>query len=93
MADISGKGSIIALDFNSKAFVKGETSYTIKKSINMMKKYGEPWIYGIDMSEDARGNIESLLKESGLTMTNLVLFGEKGKMKQSFYAIVEGEKR
>lgn len=93
MADISAKGSIIAQDFYSKAFLTGETSYVMKKTINLMKKMGEPWIFGIDMSEDARGNIESLLKESGLTMTNLVLFGEKGKMKQSFYAIVEGEKR
>ncbi|GAH10621.1 unnamed protein product, partial [marine sediment metagenome] len=64
MADISGKGSIIAQDFYSKVFLKGETSRAMKKSADLMKKMGEPWIFGIDMSEDARGNIESFLKES-----------------------------
>jgi len=45
------------------------------------------------MSEDARGNIESLLKESGLTLKDFVLFGEKNKTKKPFYAIAEAEKR
>ena len=93
MADISGKGSVIALDFYSKAFLKGETSYTVKKSANIMKKMGEPWIFGIDMSEDARRNIESLLKESGLALKDLVLYGGKGKTIKPFYAIAEAEKR
>ncbi len=93
MAAISAKESIIAQDFSSKAFIKGETSYIIKKSINMMKKMSEPWIYGIDMSEDARGNIEALLKESVLSLKDFVLFGEKNKNKKPFYSIVEAEKR
>ena len=93
MADISGKGSIIALDFYSKAFIKGENSYAAKKGANLMKKMGEPWISGIDMSEDARGNVESLLKESGLALKDFVLFGEKNKTKKPFYAIAEAEKR
>jgi len=93
MADISGKGSTIVQDFYSKAFVKGETSYAIKKSINTMKKIGEPWIYGIDMSEDAGRNIESLLKESGLVLKDLILYGDKGKTNKPFYAIAEAEKR
>jgi len=92
MADISAKGSIIALDFYSVAFLKGETSYTMKKTINLMKKMGEPWIFGIDMSEDVEKTIESLLKESGLALKNLILCGGKGKTKQPFYAIAEAEK-
>ena len=93
MADISGKGSIIALDFYSKTFIKGENSYAAKKGANLMKKMGEPWISGIDMSEDARGNVESLLKESGLALKDFVLFGEKNKTKKPFYAIAEAERR
>ncbi len=93
MADISGKGSIITQDFYSKVLLKGETSRAMKKSADLMKKMGEPWIFGIDMSEDARGNVESLLKESGLALKNLVLFGEKNKTKKPFYAIAEAERR
>jgi hypothetical protein len=90
---IVAEGSIIAQDFYSKVFLKGETSRAMKKSADLIKKMGEPWIFGIDMSEDARGNVESLLKESGLALKNLVLFGEKNKTKKSFYAIAEAEKR
>ena len=93
MADISGKGSIIALDFYSEAFLKGEVSYAMKKSANLMRKMGEPWMFGIDMSEDAGGNVESLLKESGLALKDFVLFGGKNKTKQPFYAIAEAERR
>ena len=93
MADIGAKGSVIAQDFYSKAFLKGETSYLMKKTINLMKKMGEPWIFGIDMSEDAKGNIESFLRGSGLTLNDLVLYGGKGKTNKPFYAITEAEKR
>jgi len=93
MADIGAKGSVIAQDFYSKAFLKGQISYLMKKSINLMKKMGEPWVFGIDMSEDAKGNIESFLKESGLTLKDLVLLGGKGKTNKPFYAIAEAEKR
>lgn len=92
MADLSGKGSIIAQDFYSKVFLKGE-SRTMKKTADLMKKMGEPWIFGIDMSEDARGNVESLLKESGLVLKDLVLYGGKNKTKKPFYAIAEAERR
>lgn len=92
MADISGKGSIITQDFYSKVLLRGETFRAMKKSADLMKKMGEPWIFGIDMFEDARGNIEFLLKESGLALKNLVLFGEK-KTKKPFYSIAEAERR
>jgi O-methyltransferase involved in polyketide biosynthesis len=93
MADISGRGSIITMDFYSKVFLKGETSRAMKKSADLMKKMGEPWIFGIDMSEDAKRNVESLLKESGLALKNLVLFGGKNKTYKTFYAIAEAERR
>lgn len=93
MADISAKGSIIAQDFYSKALIKGDTSYIMKKMGNMLKKRGELWLFGIDMSEDARKTIDSLLQESGLTLKSLILCGGKGKTNKPFYAIAEGEKR
>ncbi len=95
MSDLSPKGSIIAQDFYSKAFIKGENTAAIKKGIRMMEKMGEPWLYGINMSEDAKGTIESLLNESGLVLKDLVLCGQKSKIGKGkpFYAITEAEKR
>ena len=52
MSDLCAKGSIIAQDFYSKAFITGETSIAVKKGLKMLEKMGEPWVYGIDMSEN-----------------------------------------
>lgn len=85
LAELSAKGSIIAQDFFSKAFIEKmkKLSATLRNSI----------LFGVDMSEDAGKPIEFLLQESGLTLTNLILYGEKGKTKKSFCAITEAEKR
>jgi len=92
MATISAKGSIIAQDFPSIAFIKGETSYSIKKAKNMFKKMGEPHLFAIDMSEDAGKSIEILLQECGFKLKNLILFGEKVKTNKPFLAVTEAVK-
>jgi len=91
MADLCVDGSIIAQDFYSKAFILGETSITVKRSSGMMGKMGEPWKFGIDMSDDPKAAVESFLEECGLKMTEFTQFGEKLDI-EPFYCIVEAEK-
>lgn len=91
MTDLSSEGSIIAQDFYSKAFISGETSKGIKKSLGMLEKMGEPWMFGIDMSDKQRVAVDSFLKECGLKMTEYIQFGEKLDI-EPFYCIVEAEK-
>lgn len=91
MAELCVGGSIIAQDFYSKAFMLGETSRTVKKSSSMIEKMGEPWKFGIDMSNDPKAAVEAFLKECGLKMTEYFQFGEKLDI-EPFYCIVEAEK-
>ena len=91
MADLCVDGSIIAQDFYSKAFILGETSKTARRASRMIEKMGEPWKFGIDMSNDPKAAIESFLKEYGLKITEINQFGEKLDI-EPFYCIVEAEK-
>ena len=91
MADLCVDGSIIAQDFYSKAFILGETSKTVKRTSRMIEKMGEPWKFGIDMSNDPKAAVESFLKECGLIITEINQFGEKLDI-EPFYCIVEAEK-
>ncbi len=91
MTDLSTVGSIVAQDFYSKAFISGETSKVIKKNLGMLEKMGEPWTFGIDMSDDPKATVESFLKECGLKMTEYIQFGEKLDI-EPFYCILEAEK-
>jgi methyltransferase (TIGR00027 family) len=91
MADLCGDGSIIAQDFYSKAFSLGEYSKIVERQMGMIEKMGEPWKFGIDMSNDPKAAVESFLKECGLKMTEINQFGEKLDI-EPFYCIVEAEK-
>ncbi|MGD2099350.1 MAG: SAM-dependent methyltransferase, partial [Desulfobacterales bacterium] len=91
MADLCVDGSIIAQDLYSKAYILGEISKIAKRSSIMMGRMGEPWIFGIDMSNDPKAAVASFLKECGLKMTEYIQFGEKLDI-EPFYCIVEAEK-
>jgi methyltransferase (TIGR00027 family) len=91
MAELCVNGSIIVQDLYSKAYISGEISKTVKRSSRMMEKMGEPWKFGIDMSNDPKAAVESFLKECGLKLTEFNLFGEKLDI-EPFYCIVESEK-
>jgi len=91
MADLCGYGSIIAQDFYSKAFMSGEISRVAKRNMSLIEKMGEPWKFGIDMSNDPKAAVESFLEECGLKMTEYTQFGEKLDI-EPFYCIVEAEK-
>jgi len=91
MADLCGDGSVIAQDFYSKAYISGEMSKIAKRSSRMMGRMGEPWVFGIDMSDNPKAAVESFLKDCGLKMTEYIQFGEKLDI-EPFYCIVEAEK-
>jgi hypothetical protein len=57
----------------------------------MMGKMGEPWKFGLDMTDDPRAAVEAFLKECGLQITEFHQFGEKRDV-EPFYCIVEAEK-
>lgn len=84
VAEMSAVGSVVAQDFFSKEFIK-----RVQKLSATLRAFD---LFGIDMSEDVKKSIESLLQETGLTLTNLILYGEKGKTKKPFCAITEAEK-
>jgi methyltransferase (TIGR00027 family) len=91
MADLCADGSIIAQDLYSKAYILGEISKTVKRSSSLMGKMGEPWKFGIDMSNDPKAAIESFVKECGLKIKEYIQFGQKLDI-EPFYCIVEAEK-
>jgi methyltransferase (TIGR00027 family) len=91
MAELCGDGSLVAQDLYSKAFIRGEISKTAKRSEKMMAKMGEPWKFGLDMSEDPESAVESFLSDCGLKMTDYFQFG-KALGAEPFYCIVEAER-
>jgi len=91
MAGLCVDGSKVAQDFYSSAFVSGGISRTVKRTSRMMEKMGEPWKFGIDMTDDPRAAVEAFLKECGLQITEIHQFGEKRDV-EPFYCIVESEK-
>ena len=91
MTDLCADGSVIAQDFYSKAFSLGDYSKIVKRQMNMIERMGEPWKFGIDMSNDPKAAVESFLKECGLKMTEYIQFSEKLDI-EPFYCIVEAEK-
>ncbi len=92
MADLCADGSVIAQDLYSNAFVLGEVSKPAKRYMSIIEKMGEPSKFGIDMTTDPKGAVESFIKECGLKMTEYIQFGEKLDI-EPFYCIVEAEKQ
>lgn len=92
MADLCVDGSIIAQDFYSKAFSSGEYSKLVKRQMRVIESMGEPWKFGIDMSNDSKAAVESFLEECELKMTGYIQFGKKQDI-EPFYCIVEAKKR
>lgn len=91
IADLCTDGSVIAQDFYSKAFISGEISKIAKKQKNLIERMGEPWKFGIDMSNDPKAAVGTFLEDCKLKMTEYIQFGEKLDIKP-FYCIVEAEK-
>ncbi|AIO18490.1 Putative S-adenosyl-L-methionine-dependent methyltransferase [Candidatus Izimaplasma bacterium HR1] len=91
MSALCTKGSIIAQDFYSKAFLDGSISKIAIKNMNMIAKQGEPWKFALDMKDNPRYKVASFLEECNLKMINMNLFGEKLE-KEPFYCIVEAKR-
>ena len=89
VAESSGKGSVIAFDFYSKAFITGEGSFLVKHLSKTLKITGETWKFGIDTKENPRENVETLLKEAGLALGELRLLGKTTDKVKPFGGLVE----
>lgn len=92
MANLCTQDSIIVQDFYSKRFTAGQYSMAASKIRMMMGKMGEPWKFGIDMSEDPKSAVKNFLDECGLEMTEIYQFGEKLNI-EPFYCVVEARKQ
>jgi len=92
VAKSSGKGSVIAFDFYSKAFITGEESFLLKYGSKTLKITGETWKFGIDTKENARENVETLLREAGLTLGEFSLLGKTTEKVKPFGGLVEAVK-
>jgi methyltransferase (TIGR00027 family) len=91
MAELCTEGSIIVQDFYSKNFSLGKYSMVVKNQKKLIEKMGEPWKFGIDMSDDPKVAVESFLIECGLKLKDYIQFGEKLSI-EPFYCIIEAER-
>lgn len=91
MENLCANGSKIVQDFYSKTMVDGEYSKAAKKFKGVIEKMGEPWKFGLDMSDEPKVSVESYLNEVGLRMTEYIQFGEKLGIEPA-YCIVVAEK-
>jgi len=93
VADICGSGSVITQDFYSTEFMDGTAFPRMKRSVDLMKEIGEPWLFGIDMSQNTTSTIEKLINETGFDLNEITLYGEnKTSSKNPFYAIAVATK-
>lgn len=92
MAEICEGECIIAQDFYTRSFVTGEYSKTVKRSSNLIARMGEPWKFGIDLSDDQKAAVESFLMGCGLRITAFMPFSGKLDI-EPFYCIVEAKKQ
>lgn len=93
VAESSGKGSVITFDIYAKAFITGESSFIMKYyGKRLVKMTGETWKFGIDTTENPRENVETLLREAGLTLGELRLMGKTTEKVKPFAGLVEAVK-
>lgn len=92
MTDLSSKESIISMDFYSENFIFNDNSLAVKSQRNLMRKMGEPWVFGLDMSKNPEATVKSFLNDVGLVMIEYKQFGEKLNI-EPFYCIVEAVKK
>ena len=59
----------------------------------LYKITGEPFKFGIDTKENPKENIETLLKEAGLTLGEFSLLGKTTEKVKPFGGLVEAVKR
>ena len=79
VSELSAQGSIFGQDFFSNEFIK-----SVQKLSSTMRALN---LFGVDMSDDTKTRIESLLETSGYKLTHMVLFGEKTNNGKPFCAI------
>lgn len=90
LAKSGGKGSIVAFDFYSIAFITGEGSFIMKYYANqLLKMTGASMKFGIDTTFNTKENVEALLNESGLALEKLSLMGKITEKEKPFGGLIE----
>jgi len=93
VAKSSGKGSVITFDFYSKTLVTGESSFLMKYyGKPLFKMTGENLKFGIDTTKNPKENVETLLKDAGLTLGELRMMGKTTEKEKPFGGLVEAVK-
>ena len=93
VAESSGKGSAITFDIYAKAFITGESSFIMKYyGKRLVKMTGETWKFGIDTTKNPKEEVETLLKEAGLTLGELRFLGKTTEKVKPFGGLVEAVK-
>ncbi|MBU7029361.1 MAG: SAM-dependent methyltransferase [Theionarchaea archaeon] len=95
VAKSSGKGSVITFDIYAKSLIAGtgESSFIMKYyGKPLVKMFGEPFIFGIDTTKNPRENVETLLREAGLTLGEFSLLGKTTEKVKPFGGLVEAVK-
>jgi methyltransferase (TIGR00027 family) len=96
VANSSGGGSVITFDFSAKSFITGTGGAPfIMKYYGkpLFKMVGEPFRFGIDTTKNPREEVETLLKEAGLTLRELSFLGKTTEKEKPFGGLVEAVKR
>ena len=88
---LASAGSVIVQDFYSKSLVEG-TAAGFKTAGKMVAKMGEPWLFGLEMSDDANASISTFVEDAGFNVGEVVLFGNKNAQTPPFHAVVEAFK-
>ena len=92
MADLCSADTIIAQDFYSERFVRGETARSVRNVGNMMARMGEPWKFGLAMNGAPRQVVSDFLDECGLSVTSYHQFGQN-LGEEPYYCIVEAKRK
>ena len=85
------KVGVVVQDLYSRRFTSGNNLALLRTGA-LFALMGEPWLFGLDLSRDARSTIESFVAEAGLELGELVLCGGQEPGREPLYAVVEAFK-
>lgn len=87
LKSISGNGSIISFDYNSKLYNDGKGTLTEKIIVRLMKMSGKVFLFGIDTS-DAKNSAELFLQKCDLKLKELTLIGQDKNSVHPFSGLI-----
>ena len=88
-------GSTLAFDYFARQLIKAEPPFRVLGglvTLSITWFYGEPVVFGFDMTPPARDKMDGWLTENGLALSDYEFLGgeERGKMSIYGFALAEG---